>query len=101
MPVMLLTMLGLSSTVALTGCLPTSPQVDVSGIRRVVGTDLIGVRGLTREDQRRVDRTVAGMCGAGAFTRRECAEHAGPVQSPMPEKPASAATYDNRMVPGS
>lgn len=91
-----------SSMLALASCVGTSPQVDVSGIRRVVGTDLIGVRGATAEDQRRVNRTVVGLCQTAAWTGAECAAHGRAVGTslPAPER-ASRANVDGSMVPGS
>jgi hypothetical protein len=47
----------------------------VSGLRSTVGTDLIGARGATRQDQRKIDRTVAGLCGGGIWTAGECQRH--------------------------
>jgi hypothetical protein len=41
----------------------------------VVGTDLIGARGATSADQRKIDRTVVGICAADVWTREECARH--------------------------
>lgn len=42
----------------------------------MVGTDLIAARGATAEDQRKIDRTVAGICAVdGIWTRAECAAH--------------------------
>ncbi|WP_246251547.1 hypothetical protein [Rhizobium rhizoryzae] len=55
----------------------TSHPADVSGLRRVVGTDLIGARGATAEDQRKIDRTVVGICAGGIWTRAECGRHGG------------------------
>ncbi|PLU17329.1 hypothetical protein BMJ31_22060, partial [Sinorhizobium medicae] len=43
------------------------------GFRRVVGTDLIGGRGGTPADQRKIDRTVVGICAAAVWTKGECA----------------------------
>lgn len=47
----------------------------MSGLRNVVGTDLIGARGATPRDQRKIDRTVVGICAADVWTRAECARH--------------------------
>lgn len=46
-----------------------------SGARAIVGTSLIGVRGATGKDQDGIDDAVAGLCGAGSYTRAECARH--------------------------
>lgn len=53
----------------------TSPPASVAGLRRVVGTDLIGAKGMDPANQRKIDRTVAGICAAEVWTRDECAEH--------------------------
>ncbi|USJ24739.1 hypothetical protein [Ensifer adhaerens] len=67
-------MLALSLTLALTGC-GTSAPASADGLRRVVGTDLIGARGATAEDQRKIDRTVVGLCAGGVWTNVECKRH--------------------------
>jgi hypothetical protein len=41
----------------------------------VVGTSLVGVKGATPKDQAGIDETAAGLCGAGIWTRSECARH--------------------------
>ncbi|RVG74082.1 hypothetical protein [Sinorhizobium meliloti] len=43
--------------------------------RAVVGTSLVGARGATPADQDKIDETVAGLCGARAWTQSECARH--------------------------
>jgi hypothetical protein len=53
----------------------TSATANVAGLRRVVGTDLIGARGATPADQRKIDRTVVGICAAAVWTEGECARH--------------------------
>ena len=68
----MITALGL--TLALTAC-GTSAPGSVPGLRRVVGTDLIGARGATPADQRKIDRTVVGICAADVWTRDECSRH--------------------------
>ena len=45
------------------------------GLRRVVGTSLVGVQGRTQRDQLGIDETAAGLCGAGIWTPSECARH--------------------------
>ncbi|KSV72956.1 hypothetical protein N182_28955 [Sinorhizobium sp. GL2] len=68
------TMTALAMTFALQGC-GTSAPASVDGLRRVVGTDLIGARGATPADQRKIDRTVVGICAAAVWTRAECEKH--------------------------
>ncbi|MBT9373173.1 hypothetical protein [Rhizobium sp. CSW-27] len=68
------TMLVLGSMFALTGCGTTGPA-GVEGLRRVVGADLIGARGATPADQRKIDRTVVGLCAGKIWSRAECAAH--------------------------
>ncbi|WP_234907734.1 hypothetical protein [Ensifer canadensis] len=53
----------------------TSAPASVLGLRRVVGTDLVGARGATPADQRKIDRTVVGLCAGGVWTNAECARH--------------------------
>lgn len=71
-----LTLLGATMTAVLmaAGC-GTSAPADVIGLRRVVGTDLIGARGATANDQRKIDRTAVGLCAGGVWTKSECASH--------------------------
>lgn len=47
----------------------------MAGLRRVVGTDLVGARGATPADQREIDRTVVGICAGKVWTSEECAHH--------------------------
>ncbi|MDX0354335.1 hypothetical protein GOC51_03815 [Sinorhizobium meliloti] len=68
------TMSALALTFALQGC-GTSAPANADGLRRVVGTDLIGARGATPADQRKIDRTVVGICAAAVWTKAECARH--------------------------
>ncbi|WP_245450496.1 hypothetical protein [Neorhizobium sp. SOG26] len=69
-------MLASSLTCALiaAGCGATAPA-SAPGLRRVVGTDLIGARGATPADERKIGRTVAGICAASIWTRDECRRH--------------------------
>jgi hypothetical protein len=53
----------------------TSAPGSVAGLRRVVGVDLIGARGATPADQRKIDNTVVGICAAAVWTRAECGRH--------------------------
>ncbi|WP_428832904.1 hypothetical protein [Pseudaminobacter soli (ex Li et al. 2025)] len=45
------------------------------GLRKVVGTSLIGAKGATPADQLKIDETAAGLCGAGVWSASECARH--------------------------
>ncbi|MQX97664.1 hypothetical protein GHK03_16290 [Sinorhizobium medicae] len=67
-------MSALALTFALQGC-GTSAPASADGLRRVVGTDLIGARGATPADQRKIDRTVVGICAAAVWTKAECVRH--------------------------
>lgn len=71
-----LTMLAALMTGALmaAGC-GTSGPADATGLRRIVGTDLVGARGATVADQRKIDRTVVGLCGGKIWTVDECRQH--------------------------
>ncbi|MGV1752780.1 hypothetical protein [Agrobacterium sp. CG674] len=71
---MVRTVLVIGLTIALAGCGISGPG-NVSGLRRVVGTDLIGARGATPADQAKIDRTAVGICAGGVWTRQECARH--------------------------
>ncbi|WP_244631409.1 hypothetical protein [Neorhizobium sp. AL 9.2.2] len=61
------------------GC-GTSAPASAPGLRRVVGTDLIGARGATPSDQRKIDRTAVGLCSGGVWTSQECAKHGQEVE---------------------
>ncbi|HEV7433467.1 MAG TPA: hypothetical protein VGO22_01125 [Pseudorhizobium sp.] len=68
--------LAAATTIVLSGAAcTTSAPANVAGLRGVVGTDLIGARGATPADQRKIDRTVVGICAADVWTRGECARH--------------------------
>jgi len=56
------------------GC-GTSAPADATGLRRVVGTDLVGARGATLADQRKINRTVVGLCAGGVWRADECRQH--------------------------
>ncbi|TWH28918.1 MULTISPECIES: hypothetical protein [unclassified Aminobacter] len=73
-----------ASALSVTGCTP-SQQVAASSerltrtTRSIVGTSLIGARGATAADQDKIDDTIAGLCGARAWTQSECARHQAEV----------------------
>jgi len=47
----------------------------IESTRGIVGTSLIGAVGKTDADQDKIDDTVAGLCGAGVYTKMECLAH--------------------------
>lgn len=53
----------------------TSTPGSVPGLSGVMGDYLPGTRGLTKEDQRNIDLTVAGGCSGGVYTKGACARH--------------------------
>lgn len=53
----------------------TSTPANVSGLSGVVGDYLPGTKGLTKEDQRNIDLTVAGGCAGKVWTKNACARH--------------------------
>lgn len=63
--------------VSAAGCTSTA-QVSASkqrlnqAARSIVGTSLIGAEGATAADQDKIDETIAGLCGARAWTTEEC-----------------------------
>lgn len=61
-------------TLALSGCGTGAPG-SAEALRRIVGTDLIGARGATPADQRKIDNSVVGLCGGGVYVPAECARH--------------------------
>ncbi|MBB99121.1 MAG: hypothetical protein CML67_06245 [Rhodobacteraceae bacterium] len=71
------TLFGAALTMA--GCMTTAPVGAKAEIREtirvVVGTDLIGARGATARDQRKIDVTAAGLCNAQVWTGPECRRH--------------------------
>ncbi len=60
----------------LAGCGTSGPK-NVAGLRSVVGTDLVGARGATSADQRKIDRTVVGLCAAAVWSKADCVRHGG------------------------
>lgn len=65
------------SVAACGGSQTTSAQRDdlKGSARLIVGTSLVGARGASPRDQDAIDETAAGLCGAGVWTRSECARH--------------------------
>lgn len=43
--------------------------------RAIFGTELIGTRGATPQDQDNIDDTVAGACAVGSYKPEECRRH--------------------------
>ena len=64
----------MTSASMVAGC-GTSAPANVDGLKRAVGTDLIGARGATAVDQRKIDRTVVGLCAGGVWGKDDCARH--------------------------
>ncbi|MBE0691525.1 MAG: hypothetical protein IH590_00305 [Aquamicrobium sp.] len=70
-----------AATALLAGCNTASKPIAAgsdhmaAGARAIVGTSLLGARGATVKDQDSIDDAVAGLCGAGSYTRAECARH--------------------------
>ena len=75
--------LGAGLILALMGCGTTVP-VDAEAVNKIVGNDLPGVKGKTPEDQRRINRTMAGLCGAKVYDRATCEYHGRQVLLPYP-----------------
>lgn len=73
---MLLKRAGLACGFALLlmGC-GTPPPANVSGMRRIVGNELIGARGATPTDQGKIDGTVEGLRSAGVYSQTEVERH--------------------------
>lgn len=77
------------SAVMITGC-TTSQQgsaakQDLSkAARAIFGTELIGTRGATPQDQDNIDDTVAGACAVGAYKPDECDRHTTTTQEKKP-----------------
>lgn len=71
----LMTLASVCALAVLTACAGVQPPADVSGLRRVVGTDLVGARGATSNDQRKIDLTVAGLCAGKVWRVAECDRH--------------------------
>lgn len=73
--------LSIAAVLMLAACSTSKPApVTTDGLRAVVGTSLIGARGVTPTDQGKIDETVAGLCGGGVWTRSECARHGREVR---------------------
>lgn len=53
----------------------TSTPGNVSGLSGVMGDYLPGTKGLTKEDQRNIDLTVAGGCSGGVYKKDACQRH--------------------------
>ncbi|MDR6432044.1 hypothetical protein [Brucella pseudogrignonensis] len=71
-PLVLLSLM--MSVSMLAGCGHSGPA-NVSGVRSVLGSDLMGARGATDVDQRKIDRTIVRGCAGGVWSKDECAKH--------------------------
>lgn len=67
-------LLVVGSACALAACGDLKPAT-VPGLSRAVGQELPGARGLTLEDQDRIDDTVARGCATGIYPRSACGRH--------------------------
>lgn len=65
---------GILIVLMLAGCFGSTPA-SVEGLKQAAGDSLPGARGLARDDQVKIDRTVARLCAAGVYTKKKCAEH--------------------------
>lgn len=70
----------LMSASTLAGCSTAAPA-SADGLKRVVGTDLIGTRGLTTKDNRNIGRTVASLCAAKIWTTEQCRQHDAAIKA--------------------
>ena len=48
--------------------------------RGIMGTELIGTKGATKQDQDNIDDTVAGACSVGVYNPTECQRHEEAIQ---------------------
>ncbi|MGU3575628.1 hypothetical protein ACLBWZ_08845 [Brucellaceae bacterium C25G] len=71
-PLVLLSLM--MSVLSLVACGHSAPA-NVNGVRSVLGTDLMGARGATDADQRKIDRTIVRGCAGGVWSKDECAKH--------------------------
>lgn len=73
---MRLNALALASGFALlvAGC-GTRPPGNATTLRQIVGTDLIGARGMTRKDQGKIDATIEGLREAGVYSQADVERH--------------------------
>jgi hypothetical protein len=74
----------LTLAIALGGCGP-SGTTSVTGLNNLLGKDLLSARGATRDDQRKIDKTVEGGIRAGIWNRQD-------VPMAAPAKRRSAPT---------
>mgnify|MGYP001793403670 CR=1 FL=1 len=63
------------SNVLMAGSCGTLGPTSVEGLRTAVGDALPGAKGKTRDDQIKIDRTVARLCAANVYERGKCDEH--------------------------
>lgn len=70
-----------AASVLIAGCNTTSPQLSAAKpqlsrtARQIVGTSLIGAKGIDAANQDKIDEAVTGLCGAGSYTAIECERH--------------------------
>lgn len=68
-------MLAAGLTIALVSCGTAQTYDAGASLKRIAGTDLIATKGATAEDQRKIDRTIVGLCSAKVYNSAECNRH--------------------------
>jgi len=58
----------------LQGCTTLGPA-SVNGLSEIVGTNLVGAKGATPQDQDKINRTVARLCAGGVWNKKICEAH--------------------------
>lgn len=76
MTAMLVSLLALMLASCTTSSQTSAQKKDLTNSARgIVGTSLIGAKGATPSDDRKIGRTAARLCGTGVWTTAECATH--------------------------
>jgi septin family protein len=76
----------LTLAMPLVACGP-SGTTSVTGLNNLLGKDLLSARGATRDDQRKIDKTVEGGIRAGIWNRQDV-----PIAAPVSAKRHSTPT---------
>lgn len=75
----------LTPVTLLAGCTTSGkPPVNFLELSSVV-SPLVGAKGKTLEDQRKIDRTIAASCATGVIGWQQCDTHTGASSSRMQE----------------